>query len=73
MHTSPGWDRRLKMFFERVDAGRLAYPACEDVLTRIALRYGEPSRVQEFDEGAGRNRRFIWWSGYVTITLRGNE
>jgi hypothetical protein len=59
----PGDDgnRRLRIFFERRGSRRNEYPRCEHNVARISAQYGEPARIQEFDEERSRNRRVSWF------------
>jgi hypothetical protein len=64
-----GPDRRLKLFFERSRPRRPEYPRCAAMLAKIKKLYGEPSKVEEFDEEQARNRRFTWWRSDEALSL----
>ena len=64
-----GTVRRLKVFFERSGSQGAEYPPCERLVKTIRTQYGEPSRVQEFDEERARNRRVSWVRGREELSL----
>jgi hypothetical protein len=59
----------LILLFEKRGPRAATYPRCETVLGSLEKQYGEPARVQEFDEERARNRRFIWWRGGEALSL----
>ena len=66
---SDGVNRRLRVFFERRGSRRNEYPRCEHIVARISAQYGEPARVQEFDEERSRNRRVSWFQGDEVLSV----
>ena len=64
-----GAARTLTITFERRRGGRAAYPSCEQSLSRLKERYGNPANVVDAQEERARNRRFEWNTAMESLTL----
>jgi len=67
--SSNGAARTLTITFEQQRQGSATYPSCEQSLSRLKERYGNPTNVANTQEERARNRRFEWTTATESLTL----
>ena len=61
--------RTITIAFERQIQGRATYPLCEQLVSRLKARYGNPANATDAQEERARNRRFEWKTSAESLTL----
>jgi hypothetical protein len=61
--------RRVRIAFEREIGGRLEYPPCDEIETRLAKEFGPPQSIRRYDEERTRHADRYWSSSTEELTL----